>query len=88
MVGAMACAALFSLAGQTCIIISVRSGDISAVAPFRYTIIPFAILSGIVVFDHVPDATTLLGTAVVVGAGLYTFYREQSLRRLANRPRP
>ena len=83
----MAAAAVFSLFGQICVIISVRSADISAVAPFRYTIILFAIASGILVFGHFPDAMTLAGTTVVAGAGLYTFYREQSLRRLANRPR-
>ncbi|MGE0767339.1 MAG: DMT family transporter [Hyphomicrobiaceae bacterium] len=85
-VGAMVSAAIFSLAGQMCVIISVRSADISAVAPFRYTIILFAIASGILIFGHVPDAMTLSGTGIVVAAGLYTFYREQSLRRLANRP--
>ena len=85
---AMAGAALFSLVGQICVIISVRSADISAVAPFRYTIILFAIASGVLVFGHFPDWLTLVGTAIVVAAGLYTFYREQSLRRLANRPRP
>lgn len=84
---AMAFAAMFSLIGQFCVIVSVRSADISAVAPFRYTIILFAIASGILVFGHFPDAYTLAGTTIVVAAGLYTFYREQSLRRLANRPR-
>lgn len=87
LVGAMAAAAVFSLFGQICVIISVRSADISAVAPFRYTIILFAIASGVLVFGHFPDSVTLAGTAIVVAAGLYTFYREQSLRRLANRPR-
>jgi drug/metabolite transporter (DMT)-like permease len=85
---AMAGAALFSLIGQMCVIISVRSADISAVAPFRYTIILFAIASGVLVFGNFPDGMTLVGTAIVVAAGLYTFHREQSLRRLANRPRP
>jgi drug/metabolite transporter (DMT)-like permease len=84
----MMAAGIFSLIGQMCVIISVRSADISAVAPFRYTIIIFAIVSGVLVFGHFPDALTLVGTAIVVAAGLYTFYREQSLRRLANRPRP
>jgi drug/metabolite transporter (DMT)-like permease len=74
-------AGLFSLFGQMCVIISVRAGDISAVAPFRYTIILFAIVSGVTVFGHFPDALTLVGTVIVVAAGLYTFYREQSLRR-------
>lgn len=88
LIAAMASAAIFSLVGQMCVIISVRSADISAVAPFRYTIILFAIASGILVFGQFPDVMTLTGTAIVVAAGLYTFYREQSLRRLANRPRP
>lgn len=87
LLAAMASAAIFSLAGQICVIISVRSADISAVAPFRYTIILFAIASGMLIFGHFPDAMTLTGTAIVVAAGLYTFHREQSLRRLANRPR-
>jgi drug/metabolite transporter (DMT)-like permease len=88
LVAVMALSAMFSLVGQMCVIISVRSADISAVAPFRYTIILFAIASGVLVFGHFPDALTLTGTAIVVAAGLYTFYREQSLRRLADRPRP
>jgi drug/metabolite transporter (DMT)-like permease len=76
-------AGIFSLLGQLCVIVSVRAGEISAVAPFRYTIIVFAIISGIFVFDHFPEWPTLFGIAIVAGAGLYTFYREQKLRRLA-----
>ena len=51
--------------------------------PFRYSIIVFAIFSGVVVFGHLPDVATLAGIVIVCGAGLYTFYREQALRRLA-----
>ncbi len=81
LVGAMAAAAMFSLFGQMCVIISVRAGDMSAVAPFRYAIIVFAIVSGVLVFGHYPDPVTVLGMVVVAAAGLYTFYREQALRR-------
>ena len=81
-------AAAFSLFGQICTIVAVRSGDISAVSPFRYTIIIFAIASGVIVFGHVPDELTMLGILIVCGAGLYTFYREQTLRRLAARSGP
>jgi drug/metabolite transporter (DMT)-like permease len=76
-------AAMFSLAGQLCVIVAMRTGEVSAVAPFRYTIILFAIVSGIVIFDHFPDAPTLAGIVIVAAAGLYTFFREQKLRRLA-----
>ena len=78
-------AATFSLLGQLGIIIAMRTGEVSAVVPFRYMIIPFAIFSGVVVFGQFPDALTLLGIAIVTLAGLYTFFREQKLRRLAAR---
>jgi drug/metabolite transporter (DMT)-like permease len=74
-------AAIFSLLGQLGIIIAMRTGEVSAVVPFRYMIILFSITSSVLVFGHWPDAITFLGIAIVVGAGLYTFYREQRLRR-------
>lgn len=83
------CAAMFSLFGQMCTIVAVRSGDISAVVPFRYSIIIFAIISGMTVFGHFPDPVTLAGIVIVCTAGLYTFHREQTLRRPpAPRSRP
>ena len=77
------CAAMFSLLGQLATIVSVRSGELSAVVPFRYAIIIFAILSGVVVFGHFPDPITLVGIVIVCSAGLYTFHREQVRRREA-----
>ena len=74
-------AGVFSLLGQLGVIIAMRTGEVSAVVPFRYMIILFSIISGVVVFGHFPDALTLLGIAIVTSAGLYTFYREQTLRR-------
>lgn len=78
-------AGVFSLFGQLCTIIAMRTGEVSAVAPFRYTIIVFAIFSGVLVFDYLPDPLTLFGIVIVTGAGLYTFFREQTLRRQAMR---
>lgn len=75
-------AALFSLLGQLGIIMAMRTGEVSAVVPFRYTIILFSIASSVLVFSQWPDALTVLGIVIVVVAGLYTFYREQKLRRL------
>ncbi len=78
-------AAVFSLCGQLGVIIGMRTGEVSAVVPFRYTIILFSIVSSVFVFGYLPDGLTLLGIAIVVSAGLYTFYREQKLRRLVAR---
>lgn len=63
-------------------VVTVRLGDISFTAPFRYTVLVFAIVLQIVVFNDVPDALTFAGSAVVAAAGLYALQHE---RRLATR---
>lgn len=77
MLAGAACAVVF---GGTLFIVAMRTGEVSAVAPFRYSVVVFAIIAGYLVWDERPDEWTLLGTAIVVGAGLYTFRREQRLR--------
>ena len=75
----LALAAVFVLMGYLFGIMTMRVGDIGFISPFRYTILIWAILLGIVVFGDIPDAMTLLGSAIVVLTGLYTFYRERRL---------
>jgi drug/metabolite transporter (DMT)-like permease len=60
---------------------AMRVGDISAVTPFRYTRLVFALIIALFVFGERPDAWTLIGAAIVVASGLYTFWREAQLRR-------
>ncbi|MEO1080165.1 MAG: DMT family transporter [Pseudomonadota bacterium] len=43
----------------------------SVLQPFGYTLLIWAILIGCLVFGDWPDAMTLIGAAVVVGAGIY-----------------
>lgn len=74
-------ASAFSLMGHICIISAVRKGDLSAVAPFRYSILIWALLLGLVIWGELPDYLTLLGMAIVTGAGIYTFRRELIARR-------
>ena len=54
-----------------------RVGDVSAVAPFRYTGLVWALLLGWVVFDTWPDTLTLIGSGVIVGAGVFSLLRER-----------
>lgn len=75
-------ASVFSLIGHLCVIYSLRSGEVAAVAPFRYAGILWAILIGLVIWNQLPDSLSLAGISILVSAGLYTFYREQQLRRL------
>jgi drug/metabolite transporter (DMT)-like permease len=70
--------------GYNCIIMALRVGDISAVAPFRYTALVWAIVIGYLVFGEVPDAMMLIGAFVIVSSGLYALYRERI--RDENRP--
>ena len=86
--GVLFAAALFLLVGYQCIVLAMRVGDIAYVVPFRYTSLLWAILLGLIVFGHVPDALTLLGSAVVVATGLFTVYREVRLGRRATTAPP
>ena len=54
-----------------------RTGEISFIAPFRYTGLLWALIIGIFVFCEHPNNYMLVGAAVVIGSGLYTFYRER-----------
>jgi len=75
-------AAVCLIAGYTFGVMTMRVGEIGFVSPFRYTILIWSILLGIVVFDDWPDRLTLLGATIVVATGLYSFSRERKLSRL------
>tara|TARA_R110002050_G_scaffold156852_5_gene285047 strand:+ start:11081 stop:11989 length:909 start_codon:yes stop_codon:yes gene_type:complete len=70
-------AACLVLIGYQCIIMSMREGEISFVAPFRYTSLLWALLMGVVLFGEYPDAYMITGAVIVIGSGLYTLYRER-----------
>lgn len=76
-------AAGFIIFGYLTVIMAMRVGDISIVAPFRYSSLVAAIFLGWAVFGQWPDNLTLIGAAIVVATGIYTFYRERRLARLA-----
>lgn len=74
----LAAGALMFAAGHLAAIYAVRDSDWSVVAPFRYAGIVWAILIGLVVWQDLPDAWSMLGIVLLVGAGLYTLHRERS----------
>ncbi|WP_420969076.1 DMT family transporter [Bradyrhizobium sp. B120] len=73
----LAFAAVLILIGYQCIIMALRTGDISAVSPFRYSALLWAMLLGYLVFGDRPDAMMVTGAAIIVLSGLYAFYRER-----------
>ncbi|MWB79860.1 EamA family transporter [Pseudooceanicola sp. 216_PA32_1] len=81
-------AALLLTAAYLCSISAMRVGDVSFVAPFRYTSMLWALVLGFAVFGQWPDWITLAGAALVVGSGLFTLYRERQLGRAPRVPVP
>jgi len=74
-------AAFFLLAGYAFSVMTMRVGEVNFVAPFRYTILIWALILGYAVFGDIPDALTWIGALIVVATGLFTFWREQRLKR-------
>jgi drug/metabolite transporter (DMT)-like permease len=48
----------------------------SAVVPFQYLQLVWAMLLGFAVWGDLPTAALLIGSAVVIGSGLFLFWRE------------
>ena len=66
--------------GQFMLIRALTIAEAGAVAPFSYAGVIFATFWGYMAFDEVPDAATLLGALVIVGAGVYVWHRETRAR--------
>jgi len=64
-----------------------RVAEAGFVAPFEYLALPIGIFWGVVVFGDYPDATTLLGAALIIGSGIFNIWRESQLGQAAQRPR-
>jgi drug/metabolite transporter (DMT)-like permease len=60
---------------------SLKLAPASVVVPYQYTLIVWAVIFGHFVFGDEPKAHTILGAAIIIGAGLYIFWREQYIGR-------
>lgn len=58
---------------------SYRYAEVSTIAPFEYTSIVFGLIVSYFLFGNVPEPLMLLGTAIVVTAGVFIIYRESRL---------
>ena len=66
------------------LVLATRTGDISAIAPFRYTRLIFALILSISVLNERLDAPTLLGATIIIISGSYIFWRENHLQKRSN----
>ena len=71
----LAGAAGFGIFGYHALTAAMRTGAISAVTPFRYTRLVFALILSVLFLHERPDQWTLIGSSLIVLAGLYGLSR-------------
>lgn len=76
-VALMAGAILFLGVAYVSSVVTIRTGDVSFSALFRYSALVFAIVVQIVVFADVPDGWTFVGAAVIAAAGIWGLTQER-----------
>lgn len=79
--GLMLALCVMGATGHWLLIKTYEVAEASAVQPFAYLQLVFATAIGVGFFGETLRPTTLLGAAIVVGAGLFTLWRER-VRRL------
>lgn len=77
---------LFGTAGQWLITRAYQVGEAAALAPLDFSRLLLASFTGFVFFAEIPELTTWLGAAIVIGATLYTI--RKNARRVAPPPAP
>jgi drug/metabolite transporter (DMT)-like permease len=76
-VGTLAISAALVASGHLMVVVAFRGGgDVSAIAPYRYTLLIWAGLCGYLAFGEVPDRSAIFGSVLIVGSGLYALHRE------------
>lgn len=85
---ALALALFADVAGYYALTFAMRMGDVAVITPFRYSRIVFAALFGMIVFAERLDAATIVGAAIIIGSGLYTFARERRRKAAPVAPSP
>lgn len=56
---------------------AMQFGDASALQPYSYTLLVWVAVMGIIFYGDFPDGWTLLGAAIIVASGLYTWHRDR-----------
>jgi drug/metabolite transporter (DMT)-like permease len=74
MLGVGACGAL----GQYLITVAFRAAPAATVTPFEYTALVWGVILDVAIWSVWPATVTLVGGAIVIGAGLYLIQRERS----------
>ena len=75
--GLMALLGAIGCVGHLLVVMAFRYHDASLLAPLQYLEIVSAVLLGWLVFRDFPTETTWLGIAIIIGSGIYVYWRER-----------
>ena len=78
----LVCAAIIGLTGYFLIVLATRKGDVSVIAPFRYSRLLFSLGLASLILGEMLTLPILLGGLLVVSSGIYTFGRERRLFKI------
>lgn len=81
-IGMLAGAVMAGCCAYVSLMKAMRTGEVSAVTPFRYSRLLFGLALGVVLFDETLDAWMLTGSGLIVLSGLFILWRGRQ-----NRPR-
>lgn len=71
-------AILAGVAAYSCLMKAMRTGEVSAVTPFRYTRLLFGISLGVVMFGEQLSSEMMFGSSMIVFSGLFILWRGKS----------
>jgi len=84
--GLMLTMGLAGAGGHYLLVKAFHSAEASMLAPFTYSQVVAAIIWGYVVFGDVPSIWTTCGATLIVGSGIYVWYRETRQHKKTAQP--
>lgn len=73
---------ILALIANICIISALKIAEASLLQPFNYLHLVFVTIIGVFIFNEVLEIPLIIGSMVVIAAGLYTFWRENLNHKL------
>lgn len=67
--------------GQLMLTGAFKRASVAVIAPIDYTHMIWAVIYGYIFWGHLPGVNTWIGTAVIVGSGLYIIFREHRIKQ-------
>ncbi|MEM5470636.1 DMT family transporter [Hoeflea sp. AS60] len=73
-------AMIMGVTAYSCLMKAMRTGEVSAVTPFRYTRLLFGIALGMVLFGEKLSSSMIAGSCLIVVSGLFILWRGKQVR--------